>query len=489
MGPFWAAGRQFKMGPISFFRSMDKAPLNMLYYFGQISRKGETAMPIQVMVLSACLDSTLAHAVLAAYLFAILDERSWRQLKKLPALLPSPLVAGTLNVLLYYAFPGEDLIRFWVGTLSATLGCTLWTRWAWRLGFWRALSAVSMAGIFQVALSALTQFLFSSVFIDNAGLQFAAVIAITCAIVLLCTALLYRLGFGRRFRLLLEEGPSPRRMALLLYSLACVIEAAYLLHRGVHSEFFALYYLMVLAAVGLAAGLVLYLAQWLDAARKMEAQRDVIVQQQLYERDLEAIRREVRTFRHDYKNLLAGLSEQADEGELDQLRAALSELDAGFDRRIGEKIRASTQLGNVRVPQVRSLLLSKLAAMGQKGIDCRLEALYPVETVGMDVWDFTRCLGILLDNAAEAALETDTPWVEIVLLSQKGRLSLRVSNPYAGTIEPDKIWAEGFSTKGEGRGLGLAGYQRILAGYANAASSTSWAEGVFVQELTVEDRA
>ena len=220
----------------------------------------------------------------------------------------------------------------------------------------------------------------------------------------------------------------------------------------------------------------------------MEAQRDVIAQQQLYEQDLEAIRREVRSFRHDYKNLLAGLSEQADEGELDELRAALSELDAGFDRRIGEKIRASTQLGNVRVPQVRSLLLSKLAAMGEQGVDCRLEVLYPVEQVGMDAWDFARCLGILLDNAAEAALETDTPWVEVVLLAQGARLSLRVSNPYAGTIDPDKIWTEGFSTKGEGRGLGLPGYQRIVAEHPNAACSTEWAGGVFVQELAVEGR-
>ncbi len=133
--------------------------------------------------------------------------------------------------------------------------------------------------------------------------------------------------------------------------------------------------------------------------------------------------------------------------------------------------------------------LSKLAVMGEKEIDCRLEAFYPVERVGMDIWDFTRCLGILLDNAAEAALETETPWVEIALLSQKGRLSLRVSNPYAGAIDPDKIWKEGFSTKGAGRGLGLPGYQRILAGCPNAAASTSWADGVFVQELTVEEKA
>ena len=138
---------------------------------------------------------------------------------------------------------------------------------------------------------------------------------------------------------------------------------------------------------------------------------------------------------------------------------------------------------------MRSLLLSKLAVMAQKGIDCRLEAIYPMERVGMDVWDFTRCLGILLDNAAEAAAETETPWVEIVLLSQKGRLSLRVSNPYIGAIDPDKIWTEGFSTKGEGRGLGLPGYQRILEDYPHAAASTSWADGVFIQKLTVEENA
>ena len=64
-------------------------------------------------------------------------------------------------------------------------------------------------------------------------------------------------------------------------------------------------------------------------------------------------------------------------------------------------------------------------------------------------------------------------------------MSLRVSNPYAGIVEPDKIWVEGFSTKGEDRGLGLSSYQRILAGYPNAACSTGWAGGVFVQELAI----
>ena len=52
----------------------------------------------------------------------------------------------------------------------------------------------------------------------------------------------------------------------------------------------------------------------------------------------------------------------------------------------------------------------------------------------------------------------------------------------------DKIREKGVFTKGAGRGLGLHGYQRILDGYSNAMRSTSWAEGVFIQELKVKNK-
>ena len=426
------------------------------------------------------------HAALALYLFVIMDVRGWQMLKKLPALLLSPLLATLLGVGLYAFFPNHSLVRYCLSSCAILLMCTVWVRWAWQTGFWRAFPTVCMAGVFQVASSCLSQILFLR---SSFQIPMATAMATHLAGALVSAALLYRLHFGRWFHLLLGEGFGQRRTALFFFALEVAMEAFLILQLGIQPDYLFFYYALVLVMAALMAGVVVYLSQQLDSTRKLEAQRDVIAQQQLYEGDLEAIRQEVRSFRHDYKNLLAGLSEQADKGELDQLCAALSELDAGFDRRIGERIRVSTQLGNVRIPQVRSLLLSKLAAMGEKGMDCRLEVLYPVERVGMDPWNFARCLGILLDNAAEAALESETPWVEVILLSQKGRLSLRVSNPYAGTIDPDKIWIEGFSTKGKGRGLGLPGYQRILADYPNAATSTTWAGGVFVQELTVEETA
>lgn len=96
--------------------------------------------------------------------------------------------------------------------------------------------------------------------------------------------------------------------------------------------------------------------------------------------------------------------------------------------------------------------MSKLAVMRERGVECRLETLYPVVAVDMDIWDYVRCLGILTDNALEAALETEQPWVEIILLAQDGWVSFRISNPYANVIEPEKMWDNGWSTKGLGRG-------------------------------------
>ena len=95
---------------------------------------------------------------------------------------------------------------------------------------------------------------------------------------------------------------------------------------------------------------------------------------------------------------------------------------------------------------------------------------------------------ISADNAIDAALDTEQPWVEILLLAQEKQLSLQIYNPYTNTVDPAKMWDDGWSTKGAGRGLGLSSYQRIVKNYSNVSTCTSWENGVFVQELTVEDR-
>ena len=422
------------------------------------------------------LDTLTGHLALTVCLLAVTDERAvWRRLKKLPPLLLSPLISVLLAAGLH-TVPALEKSLYFINSFAILIMCTLWVQWAWRFGFWQSFAATCMAGIFQVADATLSMMV---------PIPFAATIGLHLGISAAASLLLYKLQFGRWFRLLLDNKSSPWRIALLLFALEAAMEMFLQLAFGIQPRLLTFYYLLVLAMVILMAVLIVHLAQRFDTARKMQAQQDIITQQRLYEQDLEIIRREVRTFRHDYKNLLTGLSQQAGAGELDQLCATLSELNAGFDQRFGEKIQASTQIGNLQIPQMRSLLLSKLTAMREKGVECRLEILYPISDINMDIWDFVRCLGILIDNAVEAVEGRDHPWVEIILLAQEGQVNLRVSNPWNGVANPARFWEEGWSTKGINRGLGLSSYVRILARYANVSRCTSWTNGVFLQELTV----
>ncbi len=432
------------------------------------------------------LDSLIAHLVLVFYLLAVLDERFiWKQLKKLLVLLLSPFIAAAIPVGLLLITPELRMFRYYIGSFAIYIMCSLWVMWVWRLDFWRAFSSVCMTAILQVATTAFCQIVYLTFLGDfEAGFVFyvsGLFLSIAGA------ALLRKFRFGVWFRLLLEEQASWRQTVALIFAMDIIMEMFFALQNGIRQSYLVVYYILVIALVIIQVALVVYLAGRLADKRMLQAQQDIIVQQQLYEQNLEDIRREVRCFRHDYKNLLMGLTLQAKEGRLDELCTALSELYTDFDRTLGEKILLSTQIGNLRIIQVRSLLLSKLAAWRKSNVECRLEVLYPVERVDMKVWDFVRCLGILLDNATEAALETERPWVEILLSAWRGQVFLRVSNPYRTVFDPEKMWQEGWSTKGVGRGLGLSSYQNILENYSNAIFSTAWKEGVFVQELIVEE--
>lgn len=299
--------------------------------------------------------------------------------------------------------------------------------------------------------------------------------------------LLKWLHIGAWFLLLLTDQPNLHRTAAFIFALEISVEAFLILQNGIQRQYLAAYYGLGIVLVLLIIGLIIYLAHRFDDSRLLKAQQDIIFQQRLYEQNLEDIRQEIHFFRHDYKNLLAALSKQAEGGKVNELHSTIKKLDADFDQRLNEKIQLSVQIGNLRIPQIRNLLLNKITDMREKGVECRLEVLYPVETIIIDVWDLIRCLGVLIDNATEAALDVEHPWVEIVFLVQGKRMFLRISNPYKNTIDSEKIWEDGWSTKGTGRGRGLSSYQRILKRYPNVSTCTSWENHVFAQELTMED--
>ena len=89
-----------------------------------------------------------------------------------------------------------------------------------------------------------------------------------------------------------------------------------------------------------------------------------------------------------------------------------------------------------------------------KAVEISSDVLYHKDYIDVDFQLAIKWLGVLLDNAIEA---TDTQPIYIDFIATTRRLSIRVANEYLGDNGQDihMIFEKGYSTKGEGRGVGL----------------------------------
>lgn len=426
-----------------------------------------------------------SYGVLAFFVLAALDEKiRWVKFAKFVLFAGTP---SSLLSFLFFSISGIHVIIQYV--LSSVVGftcCALAIAALWKRDLWRSLSITGIAAIMQVSTSSVIASAY--VYLPSADAQqffVQTVYFINLPIALLISLLLQKIHFSRSVRYLLKDDRHIRRITIEIFLLEFSVEIFFTLIRAINAASQFTYVTTVVVLVLLHICIIAYLSYKEESAHKLQMQESVILQQQMYAGHLEEMQRDMRSFRHDYKNTLSGMYLHAQEGDVEEIQKILEKLEIDFDQKIGEKIHLTTQLGNIQIPEVKSLVLSKLTKMNKENIPCSLEALYPVTETGMDIWDFNRCLGILLDNAIEAADTQEHPHVELSFLYLNGFLTVRIANPCSPDTDLNHIWEEGYSTKGEKRGLGLSNYQRILAQYPNTSPMTICEDHTFVQELTI----
>lgn len=235
------------------------------------------------------------------------------------------------------------------------------------------------------------------------------------------------------------------------------------------------------------AGLFLmqFTAMYVAGQDRIKAQEETILQQQAHMALLEELQQEIRAFRHDVTNLFSGLTLQAQEGDLAGIQEFMKKTSSYFDEKLGSEIAQMDGLNNVGMYPLRSLLTTKLAKMRQENVRAVLEVLHPVrEEQSMDVNDLLRCVGILLDNAVEAAAGQDG-LVRIVLLQEEKELYLAIANNYDAAPNLSALTRKGYTTKGKGHGTGLSSYRKIVSRYKGCATRTYLKDDMFVQELHI----
>ncbi|WP_375180404.1 GHKL domain-containing protein [Enterococcus rotai] len=145
-----------------------------------------------------------------------------------------------------------------------------------------------------------------------------------------------------------------------------------------------------------------------------------------------------------------------------------------------------SQLGNLKVNELKSVLANKLSISQELEIDTEVEISERIENINADSIVLVRALGIILDNAIEAAEQIDNGMIRVAFFRKLNKLVIVVVNSCSEEIPKlFELKKEGFSTKGENRGMGLSNLEQMVASTGNMMLDTKIDKGVFMQMLTV----
>lgn len=160
---------------------------------------------------------------------------------------------------------------------------------------------------------------------------------------------------------------------------------------------------------------------------------------------------------HDLKNSLLSLGVAMDDMDFEQFKEKFKILSKQFGMDLSQlnasKLETELDYEEHMTNKVRGFIDVKSEA-SNKGIKVIADVTYHKDCENMDIQIALEWLGSLLDNALEA---TANQPIYVRLFSSTKRFSIQVANEYLGDSGSDmrRIFEKGYSTKSDGRGLGL----------------------------------
>ena len=230
---------------------------------------------------------------------------------------------------------------------------------------------------------------------------------------------------------------------------------------------------------------------YLNAISKEKLEKEIIDQKDtqlnelsIYSHHVESLYEEIRSFRHDYINILTSLKLGIDTQDIEAIKTVYS----GVLRDSGNQFYDSkfdiAKLSNIKNDAIKSILSAKLLEAQNKGISISVEIEEPVSNFRIELLDFITILSVLCDNAIEATIEAISPRMTVAFMNNDDSLILIVENSIKSEkVDVNHIFDRGYSSKGEGRGLGLHNVNSVLEKYPKSTITTRSANHLFSQTI------
>lgn len=223
----------------------------------------------------------------------------------------------------------------------------------------------------------------------------------------------------------------------------------------------------------------------LSRTNQLETTTQNLEQSREYNKTLEILHDNIRVFKHDLGNIMTTMGGYIQVGDLEKLRNYYNGLQSDFNKINNLNVLSPFVINE---PAIYSLLTNKYHLAESKGITVNLEIFLDLKELRMDVYQFTRILGILMDNAIEASSECEEKIISVAIRKDfhSERQLLIIENTYTNkNIDTEKIFEKGYSTKENNTGIGLWEVRQILKKNNNLNLFTSKTNKFFSQQLEI----
>ncbi|MDY3028597.1 MAG: GHKL domain-containing protein [Enterococcus hirae] len=109
----------------------------------------------------------------------------------------------------------------------------------------------------------------------------------------------------------------------------------------------------------------------------------------------------LRKFKHDYKNILFSIEDYIQTKDIEGLQKYFYQSIKATETIFEENNLPIASISNLKIREIKSIILSKLYVASQKGVEVNVMIPTPITDIAISTVTLVRMLGIILDNAIE----------------------------------------------------------------------------------------
>ena len=196
---------------------------------------------------------------------------------------------------------------------------------------------------------------------------------------------------------------------------------------------------------------------------------------------------QVRSFKHDFDNMVNSIGGYVVNEDIEGLKKYYNQL--------LEECHKTNNLyalspAVINHPAIYHLLATKYYEADHKNIQINLDVFLDLNEIEerMKIYDFTRILGILLDNAIEATVECEKKIINVTFRKEMSNdmIAVIIQNTYNNKdVNTETIYQKGVSSKENHSGLGLWKIRQILMHNNNLNLFTTKNDEFFTQQFEI----